>query len=104
MSKAKSFDSRKAGIQSIKEGVKQLLEAYKIEEKYNETHLIKSWEAIMGKPIASRTKKIFIINKKMIVELTSAPLKHELTVSKNTVMALILKEFGEGVINDIVFK
>jgi len=83
--------------------LRKLLHEYNISGKYDETKLISSWGRLMGKPIASRTKKIFIRDKKLVVELSSAPLKHELTIAKRKVLQILSEEFGDNVVEDVIF-
>ena len=87
----------------MKEAVQDLLNAYRIKDRFDEAQLISSWEKLMGPPIAKRTNKIFIKNKVMFVELNSAPLKHELNQSKSKVLSLFSKEFGQGIVNEVIF-
>ncbi len=82
----------------------KLLETYRIDQKYSETELISSWERLMGKPIASRTSQLFVHKKILYVKLSSAPLKHELNLSKSKVIEIIRREFNDQIIDDIVFK
>lgn len=70
--------------------------------KYREKLLVESWEAIMGKPIASRTSSIFLKNRVLFVKLTSAPLKQELANNKERVRELIDKDFGD-MLDDVKF-
>jgi predicted nucleic acid-binding Zn ribbon protein len=87
----------------IKEAFNEMLNDYKIDSKYKATIIKKLWLSIMGKTIASRTKKITLHNKKLKVSIESAPLKNELNMSKSKVLAILDKELGKGVIEDIVF-
>lgn len=98
-----SATSRHSDTMSLKDAIDELLNIYKLRGKYNETHLISSWEKVMGKSIASRTTSIFIKEKKMYVKLNSAPLKNELSLSKSKVLDLFFQELGEAVIEDVVF-
>ena len=94
---------RKSEATPLKEVMKDLLESYHIDGKFHETQLISSWESMMGKAIAKRTSKIYIKDKKMFVELTSAPLKQELKMSKSKVMEMINNRFKKNFIEEIVF-
>jgi hypothetical protein len=40
----------------------------------------------------------------LYVELTSAPLKQELTLSKEKIIAVFSEKVGKGVIEDIIFR
>jgi predicted nucleic acid-binding Zn ribbon protein len=97
------FDPRKADIQPLKDGIKALLKAYRLQGKMNEVFIVSSWEKIMGKAIALKTQELYFRDHKLFVRLTSAPLKHELNMSKGKVIALINAEVGETVIEEVVF-
>jgi predicted nucleic acid-binding Zn ribbon protein len=101
--KPKPFSPRKADTSPLKDVIEDLLKTYKLKAKFNETHLLVSWERIMGGPIAKRTVKLNIQNKKMYVTLNSAPLKHELSMSKKKILELLNKDIGETVVEEIIF-
>lgn len=87
---------------SFTSAFKKFLKTENLEVKYREKLLIESWEAIMGKPIAARTTKLFIRKRILFVELSSAPLKHELSNNKARVKELIDEDF-KGIIDDVRF-
>ncbi len=95
--------SRRANVSHVGDAIKELLNAYRLEGKFDETRLVNSWGKIMGKPIAGRTSKIFMKNDVLFVELTSAPLKHELNMSKQKIINLINKELGKPIVKEVVF-
>lgn len=88
---------------SVGDAIQELLSKYKIDHKYAETKLIANWEHIMGKPIAAKTKKIWIKNRKLYVEIASAPLKNELGMARKKITGLLNEDFAKPVIDDIVF-
>jgi len=94
---------RKSEATPLKEAFQDLLKTYQLEGKFKETQLISSWETIMGKTIAKRTGKIYIKDKKMFVEVTSAPLKHELNMSKSKVIEMFNNRFYKNLIEEIIF-
>jgi hypothetical protein len=101
--KFKLSNPRKADVAPLKDVINDLLKAYKLKSKYNETHIIASWERIMGTPIATRTTSLNIHKKKMYVRLSSAPLKQELSMSKTRIVELLNNDLGEVVIEEIIF-
>jgi predicted nucleic acid-binding Zn ribbon protein len=84
--------------------LEQMFDAYRIKGKADQTTIITLWEDLMGKTIASRTSKMFFKNKVLYVELSSAPLKQELTLAKAKIMALLTNKVGKEAIEDIVFR
>lgn len=94
---------RKSGTSSLKEAIDAMLDSYKLRGKFDETKLISSWETMMGKPISRRTEKLFIKEKVLFVKLNSAPLRHELTISKTKVLEIIHRNFNESLVKDVKF-
>lgn len=95
--------TRKPGTTTLKQAIDDLLNAYQLRGKYNETYLVTYWEKLMGRPIASRTGKLYVKDRKLFVQIHSAPLKNELLLAKSKVIDLINREMGEAVIDDVVF-
>lgn len=101
--KNRSQTARRAETSTVGEAMRELLDTYKLTARYEQTQLIQSWERLMGPPVARRTDKLFIKDKKLYVKLSSAPLKQELNLSKSKILALFLQEFGEVIVEDVVF-
>jgi len=95
---------RNASATPLKEAIEEMFRAYKLDFKFNETHLLTYWTEIMGKTIATRTTKLTIRNKVLYVQLTSAALKNDLNLSKTKVIALLNKAAGSEVLTDVVFQ
>lgn len=94
---------RKAEPTSIKDAINKMYSAYNLKQKVDEGTIIGYWPEIMGKPVATRTTKLFFKDKKLIVELSSAPLKQELILSKQKILDLFAKRVGNGVVEDVLF-
>jgi len=84
------------------QAIRELLNTYRLSTRFDEANLINSWERLAGKPIARRTKKIHIRNKVLFVELDSPSMKHDFSLHKTQVLDMFKKEFGAGVISDII--
>ena len=82
--------------------IRQLLNSYHIASKFDEANLVTSWERLVGKPIAKRTKKVFVRNKVLFVELDSPSMKHDLNMHKAHILDIFKKEFGSDIITEIV--
>lgn len=97
------FPKRKSDTVTVGEAIGDLLKNYSLSEKFDEKKLVHSWSKLMGNTIANRTGKIYIKNKVLFVEINSGPLKNELNMSKSKVRNILDKEFGVGVITEIIF-
>lgn len=91
-----------SGAIHVSDAIKELLKQYHIDSKFDEANVIASWERLVGKPIAKRTRKVFIKNHVLFVELTSPTLKHDLSYSKANILELFQKEFGKDLVKEIV--
>ena len=99
----KPHSTRSGDIIPLKEGLQALVRAYRLQGKLNEVTVVSSWERVMGKAVALKTKEVFVKQGRLFVRLTSAPLKHELFMAKTRVAEMINAEVGEEVIKEVVF-
>lgn len=86
----------------IGDAIQELLKSYHIKNKFDEANLVTSWERLVGKPVAKRTKKIFMRNRVLFVELDSPSMKHDLNLHKGRILDVFQKEFGKDTIGEIV--
>lgn len=103
MSRQKNENYRKAEPTTLKDAIDRMYDTYNLKRRVDEGTVIALWPKLMGKPIATRTTKLFFRDKKLIVELNSAPLKQELILSKKKIIDLFAKEIGHGVVEDVAF-
>ncbi len=101
--KPKKEFERKSEPTSLGSALENMFDAYNIRDKFDKADIESSWEEIMGKPVANRTTKIYLKDKKLFVRLTSSPLAHELSISKQKVLDKFAQRFGEGKVIDLVF-
>jgi predicted nucleic acid-binding Zn ribbon protein len=93
---------KRTGTSTLGETINDLLEAYKLTGKFKETQVINNWGKVMGMPIANRTGKVFIKDKKLYVEITSPPLKHQLSMAKTKIVELLNQDAGAEVIDEVI--
>lgn len=96
------MSSRKDDFQSVGQAIRDMFSTYRLSNKYDEANVLDSWERLVGKPIASRTKKVFIKNKVLFVEFDSPSMRHDFSLHKAEVLNIFRKEFGDDVINEII--
>lgn len=84
------------------QAIREMLNSYRLSNKYDEANLIESWERLVGKPIAKRTRRVYIKDKILFVEFNSPTMRHDFSMHKAAVLEMFKKEFGEGIIIEIV--
>ena len=89
-------------FQSVGDAIRSLLNSYNLSSRFDEANLLNSWERLVGKPIAKRTKKLYLKNRVLFVEFDSPTMRHDFEYHKAHVLELFKKEFGDGVITGII--
>ncbi len=94
-------DSRKDAVH-ISQAIQELLKSQHLKPKFDEASVVVSWERMVGKSIAKRTRRIYIRDKVLFVELQSPSLKQDLSYHKSGMLEVLQKEFGKEVVTEII--
>lgn len=94
---------RKTNEQSIGEVFRQMLNDYKLNEKYCDAQLQELWPKLMGNIIAKETSELFLRHKKLYIRLQSAVLKHQLVLGRHQLIKLFNDELGIQAIEEVIF-
>ncbi|PDH46259.1 MAG: hypothetical protein CND86_05220 [Bacteroidetes bacterium MED-G21] len=92
---------RRSKGQPIGEVIKELLKNYDITSKFNEAHIITSWDKLMGPSVTKYTVKIEVEKRILFVKLSNAALKQELSYARQKIKKMLNDEVGEEVLLDV---
>ena len=95
---------RKTNHQSLGEVIEQLKKTYNKSGKLDEIDLNQNWEPLMGKLIANHTQEIKLSRKKLILRIDSAPLREELSYSKERIITLLNEHLGKDLIKELIIR
>ncbi|MBU2649342.1 MAG: DUF721 domain-containing protein [Bacteroidetes bacterium] len=95
---------RKTNEQTLGEVIKELLQAYRLDAKLDETEVVHLWEEVAGKLIARHTKNLYVHNRILYVSLDSAALRNELNMLRSKIQRAINKKIGKQVIEEVIFR
>lgn len=95
---------KKGNETTLKQAIDRLLETYRLSSKMRELDIIQSWEEMMGKAIARRTKEIYFKDKTLFIHLESSVLREELMMGRSKIMQMINEKAGSEIVTDVVFK
>ncbi|MEE9437714.1 MAG: DUF721 domain-containing protein [Saprospiraceae bacterium] len=76
----------------------------KVAKGYNTVRIKDAWKSEMGDMINSYTEKLWYRNGVLNVNLTSAPLRNELSMSKEKVIKIINDACKEALVTEVVFR
>jgi predicted nucleic acid-binding Zn ribbon protein len=95
---------RKSKSQPIKGVIREYIEALGHQRKLREVNIVASWEKLMGKPIANRTKNIYIKNKVLYVYLDSAVMRNELLMMREEIRKHLNNHAGEEIVEKVILR
>lgn len=95
---------RRSNTQSLSEVLKEYIEQNRIDRKLKEVDVVEGWENLLGKTIAHYTRNIFIRNRILYVEISSAVVKNELFMMREEICRRINENAGDEIVQRIVFK
>ena len=95
---------KQSSDQPLGEAIKDFLKAYRLEEKWNETKLIRAWEKVLGRLIANHTKELYIRNRILFAHVDSAALRNELSYAREKIVKALNQEVCADVIEDVVIR
>ncbi len=94
---------RRANDKPIKEAIEQMLQVYKIKQRFDETAVIAAWPELVGKPVANRTKELFIHNKKLYLRIESSVVKNELMLMRGQIIETVNEYAKWALLEEIIF-
>ncbi|MDX9883053.1 MAG: DUF721 domain-containing protein [Prolixibacteraceae bacterium] len=94
---------RKKNTQSLREVLKDYVAENRLDNKLAEIDLIHSWEQVLGKTVARYTKNIYIRDRILFVETSSAMVRNELMMIREEIRKRLNEEAGREVIDKIHF-
>lgn len=89
---------------SLGDALRDYLRNSPFRNKMNEYHIQGLWEEMMGKTIAHYTDSIRLVQNRLIITTSAAPLKQELSYSKEKIRDRMNEALGERVIEDVIIK
>lgn len=95
---------RKSETQKLGEIIREYLRQMMIDKRLKEVSTIRSWEELMGKPVAERTRNIYVKNKTLFIELKSSVLRNELIMMRQAIIDKINERAGEKIIEKMVVR
>ncbi|WP_170227108.1 DUF721 domain-containing protein [Luteibaculum oceani] len=81
--------------------IKRLLKAYRLNDKYYKVAIEEEWKQLMGPLITKHTESIYYKEGKLVIKLSSAVLRQELSFGKEKIMRSINKALGEPIIKTV---
>lgn len=90
--------------QSIGEIISQFIAQNELGQKLDETQIMQLWPRVAGEIIGSYTQSLYVHNRTLYVQLSSAVLRNELMMLRSELLQKLNAEIGHQVIDNIILR
>ncbi len=87
---------------NIKAALQQYLQRHGLQQKVDETRLIHHWPEVAGEFIARHTEQVQVRDTKLIIRVNSSVIKHQLLISRDTILQNVNRFMEREYVNDLV--
>jgi predicted nucleic acid-binding Zn ribbon protein len=95
---------RKSNTQPLGAIIREYVNALQLGDTLKKKRVARVWEEVMGKHIASRTRKIFIKDHTLFVYVNSSIVRSELHMLRQDIVRRINEQYNEEIIQEVVLK
>ncbi len=95
---------KKQNTQLLKDVLQQFIQAEGLEEKLQETRVLGYWDEMLGLTVARVTRKKYIYNRKLFVQLDSSIVRQQLFMLRTEIVEKLNQQAGGKVIDEIVLQ
>ena len=89
---------------TMREAMMAMVSEYKLKSRFDENRVKTLWHERMGKTISTYTSDVTVRKHVLYLTILSAPLKQELSYSKEKIIAMINEEMGNGYVREVVIR
>jgi predicted nucleic acid-binding Zn ribbon protein len=89
---------------SLKEALRDLVDAFHLKPKLYQSRLPKIWQAKMGATITAHTTELKLRERTLFITIKSASLKQELMYARDKIADMLNAELGENYIEKVVIR
>ena len=86
------------------DALKEFMDKSRMKPRLTEVRIQENWEQMMGKTISRYTENIQLIDGKLMITTTVAPLKQELNYSKDKIIRLVNEMLGERLVKEVIIR
>jgi len=94
---------KRQNTQLLKDVLQQFIQTEGLEEKLLETRVLGYWDEMLGLTVARVTRKKYIHNRKLFVQLDSSIVRQQLLMLRSEIVEKLNQQVGAKVIDEIVF-
>lgn len=98
------MSEREDNLSSLRDVLKDFIRSNRLEKGFDRIGVHEAWHRLMGPAISKYTQNIEFKEGVLLVHLTSAPLREELSYGKEKIVNLLNKELGKTLVRKVVLR
>jgi predicted nucleic acid-binding Zn ribbon protein len=95
---------RKNNTQVLSEILQDFISAFNLEQKLSEARVMNAWDEILGKTFSAHTKRMYIKDRILFVQIDSAVARNELIMMRERLVKALNDKAGKKVIEQIILR
>ncbi len=95
-------DKGRGKVHSVKDSIEEFLDKYALRDSYNLSEIKTLWSGVMGQTVAKRTTNFFLRDRKLMVQIESASLKHQLHMNRTSIKEKLNDAIGKEYLLEVV--
>jgi pantothenate synthetase len=92
---------RSAEASSLKDAIARFLEAYRLEQSYQEAVIVNTWREIAAAH-TGQVDKVYVHGRTLFVSVSSATLRHQFLMTRGVMLQELHTRLGAALIDNIV--
>ena len=100
----KYTNRKKRNEDKLSDTLGEFINQSRIKPKFHQVGINKVWKDLMGEMVDRYTASIKVSTNKLIVVITSGPLKHELSFGKENLIKMINEKMGDDYIQEMIIR
>ena len=86
---------------SVKDALQEMLQENKLQKGIDQVHVKEAWQLVMGNGVTSYTDSVELKGDTLIIRLSSATLREELSYGKEKIAKMMYENIGKSLINKV---
>jgi predicted nucleic acid-binding Zn ribbon protein len=95
---------RKSNTQRLSDVMHDLIGVFNLEQKLSEARIMNAWDEILGKAFSEHTRRMYIKDRILFVQIDSAVVRNELIMMRERLVRSLNEKAGKKVIEQIILR
>lgn len=96
---------RRKNVQDIREVIQEIINAdSRLSAGLLETRVVQNWEKVLGPSVARATRRVYLYQGTLFVELNSSVVRNELVMLRDRIVRSLNQSVGAEIVKELVLR